>query len=284
MTSNKIGKYLIRGREIDLSRPCVMGILNCTPDSFSDGGDYFQTGAALTRIAEMAAEGAKIIDIGGESTRPGSEPVSEKDELNRVMPVISQAVTQFPDLFFSIDTTKFEVARQALDAGAHIINDVSGLRKEPRLADLCSETGAGIVIMHSIGDPKTMQKNPSYNDVVTEVREFLSEKAAMCSGKGIGCVILDPGFGFGKNLEHNLSLLKNLAAISGSGYPVLAGISRKSMLGQILDGRNAEGRLAATISAHFYALQQGTRILRVHDVCEAADSIRIFESLWPGFG
>lgn len=279
MTSKKTGKIRPGDWILDVSRPHIMGILNCTPDSFSDGGTFIDPVKALDRIAAMVQEGATMIDIGGESTRPGSDPVSTTEELRRVLPIIEQAIPAFPDVYFSIDTTKFEVARESLRCGVDFINDVSGLRSEPRFVDLCVEYNAGLIIMHSIGNPKTMQENPIYHDVVVDVLNDLTEKATQCVSAGVRNIIIDPGFGFGKNLEHNLSLLKHLDVISNSGFPVLAGISRKSMLGQILNGRDASGRLIATVCAHFYALQKGALILRVHDVAEAADSIRVFEAL-----
>lgn len=279
MTSKKTGNIRPGDWTLDVSRPHIMGILNCTPDSFSDGGTFTDPAMALDRIATMVREGATMVDIGGESTRPGSDPVPAREELHRVLPVIEKAIPAFPDVYFSIDTTKFEVAHEALRRGVDFINDVSGLRSEPRFVDLCVENNAGLIIMHSVGNPKTMQENPSYKDVVSEVLTDLRVKASQCVSAGVRNVIIDPGFGFGKNLEHNLGLLKHLDVISNSGFPVLAGISRKSMLGQILNGRDASGRLIATVCAHFFALQKGARILRVHDVVEAADSVRVFEAL-----
>lgn len=276
MISSKI-KNKVPGWVVDYSHPRVMGILNCTPDSFSDGGRFNSIDLAITRLDTMVAEGATMIDVGGESTRPGSDPVSVDDELNRVIPVLEIALKKFPDIYFSIDTTKYEVAEAALDLGVDFINDVSGLRKEPRFVQLCSDYDAGIIIMHSVGDPKTMQLDPNYSDVVTEVRDFLRSKVDLCKDAGIRNIIIDPGFGFGKSLDHNLELLRALNLIDY--VPVLVGISRKSMLGQLLNGRNTDGRLAATISAHFFALLQGAKILRVHDVQEAVDSVKVFEAL-----
>ena len=274
---------------VDYSHPHVMGILNCTPDSFSDGGRFNSTDQALSHLDKMIANGATMIDVGGESTRPGSDPVSVDEELNRIVPVLEIALPKHPDIYFSIDTTKFEVAKAALDLGVDFINDVSGLRKEPRFLQLCTDYDAGIIIMHSVGDPKTMQNNPVYSDVVGEVREYLQTKVELCKDSGIRNIIIDPGFGFGKSLNHNLELLRSLKSFNFNGQPspavnqnyipVLVGISRKSILGQILNGRNADGRLAATVSSHFFALLQGAKILRVHDVQEAVDSIKVFEAL-----
>ena len=287
---------------VDYSHPHIMGILNCTPDSFSDGGQFNSTDLAVAHLDKMVAEGATMIDVGGESTRPGSDPVSIDEELNRVIPVLEIALSKHPDIYFSIDTTKYEVAKAALDLGVDFINDVSGLRKEPRFVQLCTDYDAGIIIMHSVGDPKTMQINPEYSDVVQEVRDFLQSKVDLCKHAGIRNIVVDPGFGFGKSLDHNLELLRSLRMLNidqlsaqptpqsdpqqnfnhkqNQNYiPVLVGISRKSMLGQILQGRNADGRLAATVAAHFFALLQGAKILRVHDVQEAVDSVKVFEAL-----
>lgn len=259
--------------------PQVMGILNATPDSFSDGGQYNVISSALDRISIMLKEGAAIIDIGGESTRPNAEPVSEEEELNRVILILEKAIPLFQNAIFSIDTTKYEVAKQALKLGAHIVNDVSGLEKEPRLAELCAEYNATYVLMHSKGDPKTMQENPLYTSVVDEVREFFEKKIAVLKSEGVQKIILDPGIGFGKTLDHNLSLIAHLDKFKKFGFPVLVGASRKSMIGQILDGRTAEDRLAGTLAVHYHSLTKGADILRVHDVKEASDSIRIFQAI-----
>lgn len=269
----------IKNRIVDLAKPKVMGVLNVTPDSFSDGGLYNRTDAALSRIEEMREQGADIIDIGGESTRPGSDSVSAEEEINRTVPVIKEAVKKYPDLFFSIDTTKYDVALAALDAGAHIVNDVSGLRHHPEKARLCSEFDAALVIMHSIKNPKTMQENPVYSDVVSEVSDFLEKQAALAKKMGADKIIFDPGIGFGKTTVHNLQLLAYLTTICDIGYPVLIGASRKSMIGAILDNRPVEGRLAGTIAVHYHALVAGAKIIRVHDVQEAADSIRMFNEI-----
>ena len=250
-----------------------------TPDSFSDGGKFNSISSATDRVWAMAKQGAHIIDIGGESTRPGSDYISEEEELDRVIPAIKEFIEHFPDLIYSIDTTKYEVARKALEVGAHIVNDVSGLTKDERLADLCAEYNAGYVLMHSQGDPKTMQQNPTYGDVVEEVAAFFEEKIRLLQGKGVRNVILDPGIGFGKTVEHNLKLLANLDKFTKFGYPLLVGASRKSMIGKILDNREVEGRLAGTIAIHYGSLMRGARILRVHDITEASDSVRIFNAI-----
>jgi dihydropteroate synthase len=256
-----------------------MGILNATPDSFSDGGVYFDINRAMDRIHLMLTHGAGIIDIGGESTRPGSDPVSEQEELNRVLPLLIKAVATFPNAVFSVDTTKYEVAKKALTAGASIINDVSGLQKEPRLADLCAEFDAAYVLMHSQGDPKTMQENPHYDDVVEELITFFEKRLAILKEKGVQKIILDPGIGFGKNLEHNLQIIAHLHRFQKFGLPIMVGASRKYMIGEILGKRPTDQRLAGTISLHYHTLTQGAKILRVHDVQEASDSIRIFQAV-----
>jgi dihydropteroate synthase len=256
-----------------------MGILNATPDSFSDGGMYDAVPSALDRIHIMLQEGASIIDIGGESTRPGADPVSEEEELERVIPILKKAIPTFQDAIYSIDTTKYEVAKQALELGVQILNDVSGLEKEPKFADLCAEHGATYILMHAQGDPKTMQKNPSYKDVVEDLFSFFEKKIEVLNGKGVKNIILDPGIGFGKTLEHNLKLLAHLDKFKKFDFPVLVGASRKSMIGSILDGRPADDRLTGTIAVHYHSLMKGADILRVHDVKEASDSIRIFEAI-----
>ena len=263
----------------DLSSPQIMGILNATPDSFSDGGEFNAVSAALERIEAMVEQGAAIIDVGGESTRPNAEPVSEEEELSRVIPILEKAIPRFQNLFFSIDTTKYEVARQALQLGVHIVNDVSGLQKEPELADLCAKYNAAYVLMHSKGDPKTMQKNPEYGDVVEEISEFFHQQISVLKEKGVQNIILDPGIGFGKTLDHNLKIIAHLDKFRKIGFPVLVGASRKSMIGMILDGRPADDRLTGTIAVHYHALMKGANILRVHDVKEASDSIRIFNAI-----
>lgn len=268
-----------RNLTLSLDQPGVMGILNVTPDSFSDGGKYDSAGRAIEHAAQMIAEGADIIDVGGESTRPGSDPVSEKEELERVIPVLERVVPRFPNTLFSIDTTKYGVALEALKCGVHIVNDVSGLEKEPLLAELCAEFDAGYILMHSQGDPKTMQENPEYGNVVDEISLFFREKLKILNSAGVEPIIIDPGIGFGKTLKHNLQIVNGLEKFSSLGCPILAGASRKSMIGQILNGRPADGRLAGTISVHLHSLINGASLLRVHDVQEAYDSIQVFIAL-----
>ena len=271
----------IRNRSLGFEQPRIMGLLNTTPDSFSDGGEYLNLNRAVDRIGEMLDEGADIIDVGGESTRPGSDPVSLQEEIDRVIPVLEKAIPLFENAFFSIDTTKYGVAKSALEAGTHIVNDVSGLRKEPRFSSLCSEYDAGYVLMHSLADPKTMQENPSYenNDVVSELMHFFEEGIGRLNEDGTNAIIVDPGIGFGKTLEHNCTIVAELQKFCKFGYPVLMGASRKSMIGGILNGRPVQGRLAGTLAVHYHSLMNGASILRVHDVQEASDSVKVFAAL-----
>lgn len=256
-----------------------MGILNATPDSFSDGGKYTDLNRAMDRIHIMLKNGADIIDVGGESTRPGADPVSVQQEIDRVIPLLEKAIPVFRKAEFSIDTTKFEVAQKALKAGAKIVNDVSGLQKEPRLADLCAEFDAAYVLMHTQGDPKTMQQNPEYEDVVADVTAFFEKQLTEVKKRGVQKIILDPGIGFGKTLEHNLKLIAHLDKFHKFGLPILVGASRKSMIGKILNDRPTDERVTGTIALHYHALLKGANIVRVHDVKEASDSIRIFNAV-----
>lgn len=262
-------------RTLDLSRPCVMGILNVTPDSFSDGGRFRAAGAARDRAAEMAGEGAVLIDIGGESTRPGATPVSVEEELGRVIPAV-EWVARNLDVAISVDTGTPEVMRAAAEAGAHLINDVRALGRPGALA-AAAATGLPVCLMHMQGEPGTMQQDPCYRDVVAEVRDFLLARVAACVEAGIprDRLLLDPGFGFGKTLAHNLSLLRNLDVLAATGLPVLAGLSRKSMLGAILGGRPVDGRLHASVAAALLAAMRGACILRVHDVGPTVDALAV---------
>ena len=272
-------EYTFRERKLDLSQPRVMGILNTTPDSFSDGGLFVSGHAAIERVAGMVDEGADIIDIGGESTRPGSEPVSVEEEMDRVIPILEKALPAFPKCLFSVDTTKYEVAEAALELGVHIVNDVSGLKKEPRLASLCSKYNAGYILMHSKGDPKSMQQDPQYVNVIEEIKAFFGGRLQQLNNAGVKPVILDPGIGFGKTLAHNLEIVEGLDKFTEFGYPLLVGASRKSMIGQILNDRPVHERLAGTIAIHYHCLLKGAKILRVHDVQEAKDSVQIYHAV-----
>ena len=269
----------IRDKTLDLSSPKIMGILNATPDSFSDGGTFNEVEAALGRIGLMISQGAHIIDVGGESTRPGSEPVTEQEELDRVLPILEKAISQFSDIFFSIDTTKYRVAEEALKIDTHFVNDVSGLQKEPRFVDLCVQHNAGYVMMHSQDDPKTMQEDPTYENVITDIKQFLKTRIYKAKEKGLENVIIDPGIGFGKTLEHNLKLIAHLKEFQDLGCPILVGASRKSMIGQILNDRPVDDRLTGTIAVHYHAMINGANIIRVHDVKEAYDSLQVFNAL-----
>lgn len=262
------------GRSLDLSRPCVMGVLNVTPDSFSDGGDFFSPEDALHRAERMVEEGADILDIGGESTRPGAVPVSAQDEIDRVVPVI-EALRSRISLPISIDTSKPEVMRAAVSAGAGMINDVRALRS-PGALDAAVETGVPVCLMHMQGEPGNMQAAPEYGDVVTEVRDFLHRRVGDCISAGMapGHLLLDPGFGFGKTLAHNLALLAGLEELCGLGQPVLVGLSRKSMIGA-LTGRPVDERLSGSLAAAVLAVERGARLVRVHDVAATVDALRV---------
>lgn len=268
-----------RNKILDLTTPKIMGILNVTPDSFSDGGQFLLIKDAMNRIEEMHHAGADIIDIGGESTRPGSEPVSEQEETKRILPVLEPAVQEFPDLIYSVDTTKYKVAQAALDVGAHIVNDISGLQKEPRLANLSAEYSAPLILMHSKGEPKHMQDNPVYHNLIEEITDFFKKQAVLAKEAGVTTIILDPGIGFGKTVEHNLKLIAHLDEFLNLGFHMLVGASRKSMIDKILGGRKIDKRLAGTLSLHYHSLMKGASILRVHDVKEASDSIRIYNAI-----
>ena len=262
-------------RSLALDMPRVMGILNVTPDSFSDGGRFVGREAARAHAREMVAAGAAIIDVGGESTRPGAAAVSVDEEIARVVPVI-EAIAGEIDVPISVDTSKPEVMRAAVAAGAGLINDVRALR-EPGALAAAADLGVPVCLMHMQGEPRTMQADPQYGDVVSEVLAFLQERAAACQAAGIPpeAILFDPGFGFGKTLEHNLQLLAHLEVLVESGYPVLAGLSRKSMLGRLLGDAPVDRRLHASVAAAVIAAMRGARILRVHDVRETAEALTI---------
>jgi dihydropteroate synthase len=268
------------GRPLGLDRPRIMGILNVTPDSFSDGGDWLSVPQALMHAHHMAAAGADIIDVGGESTRPGSAPVSVQQELDRTIPVI-EAMRAELRLPISIDTSKPEVMRAAVEAGAGCINDVFALRREGAL-EAAAGLGVPVCLMHMLGDPQNMQQDPQYGDVTAEVEGFLLARASACQDAGIGpnMILLDPGFGFGKTLEHNLELLRGLPRLAAHGYPVLAGLSRKSMLGAIT-GRETLNRVSGSVALAALAVLGGAAIVRVHDVAETLDALRVIEAVWP---
>lgn len=268
-------------RSLDLSsRAHIMGILNTTPDSFSDGGNFTTQHTALAHAREMIAHGATIIDIGGESSRPGASSVSPEEEISRTAPLIHTIRAQWNGLI-SIDTTKATVAREALAAGADIVNDISGLTADPEMPALCASTSCGLVIMHMQGTPGNMQDNPTYNDVSAEIRAFFQERLTTLTSAGIhpSHLCFDPGIGFGKTLKHNLTLLRDLPTLAPTGHPLLLGISRKSFLSKISDSPTPADRDAATIALTTLARQQGIMLHRVHDTQGTLRAIRSTERM-----
>jgi dihydropteroate synthase len=269
------------GSVVDLSRRgLIMGVLNVTPDSFSDGGQFFEREKAVAHGRQMAREGAQIIDVGGESTRPGAEPVPAAEELERVLPVIEQ-LRGLTDVFLSIDTFKAEVAQAALQAGATIVNDISGGRADPAMLPLIARTGAALIIMHMQGNPKTMQVAPSYMNVVDEVANFFRQQYACALECGIDpmAIAFDPGIGFGKTLEHNLELLGNLRRLRVEDRPMVVGVSRKSFLGKLTGGTEPADRLTATVALTALLRGRGAEVFRVHDVAENAQALRVTEAI-----
>ncbi len=264
--------------------PVLMGVLNVTPDSFSDGGDFLDPEKAASRAAAMLDEGAQIIDVGGESTRPGSDPVSPDEEIHRVVPVIEQILAWRPDAIVSVDTHRATTAGAALVAGARVVNDVTALRGDPRMAELIAGARCPVVLMHMLGEPKTMQRNPRYDDVAREVRDFLAGRAEQAVAAGIepGNVILDPGIGFGKTLEHNLALLYHLDALVDLGFPVLVGASRKSFIGKITGAEEAKDRVSGTVAANVIAYERGATLFRVHDVRANREALAVARAVRYG--
>jgi len=271
-------KLACRDTLLDLAEPCVMGVLNVTPDSFSDGGHYLDVAAAVQRGVAIAGEGAAIIDVGGESTRPGAAGVDVDEELARVIPVIEQLVARVP-IPISIDTSKPEVMRAAIAAGASLVNDVRALR-DPGALQAVLGTGAAVCLMHMRGEPRTMQVAPAYDDVVAEVRRFLAVRIDACRAAGIGPerICVDPGIGFGKCPEHNLALLAAIDRLAEPSIPVLVGVSRKSLVG-IITGRPPEGRLAGSVAFAALAVMRGAAIIRAHDVAETVDAVKVASAL-----
>ncbi|MDH5176906.1 MAG: dihydropteroate synthase [Gammaproteobacteria bacterium] len=263
-----------RDRLLPLDMPVVMGILNVTPDSFSDGGLHFDRAAAITAGLRMATEGAAIIDVGGESTRPGAAPVDAQQEIDRVVPVI-EALASRVDVLLSVDTSKPAVITAALRAGAHMVNDIRALRM-PGALDAAAAEDAGVCVMHMQGEPATMQVAPHYQDVVAEVHAFLAERVAACKAAGIAqdSICVDPGIGFGKTYEHNLTLLRNQRSFTDLGCPVLIGVSRKSLIG-IMTGRAASERVVGSAVAAAFAVAAGAAIIRAHDVPATVDAVRV---------
>jgi dihydropteroate synthase len=273
--------WRIGSRVVDLSqRGMIMGVLNVTPDSFSDGGEFFSADAAIERGVQIAAEGADIVDIGGESTRPGAEPVSTEEELRRVIPVIEKLRAKI-DIVISIDTSKAEVARTALDAGAEIVNDVTSGRGDKQMLPLAATRNAALVLMHMQGEPRTMQKNPRYGDVVREVADFFRQQYDRAIKCGVDPMRLafDPGIGFGKTLEHNLTLLKHLEQLRVHDRPLVVGVSRKSFLGRLAGSNEMSARVGPTIAMTSILRSGGADVLRVHDVKENVTALRITESV-----
>ncbi len=258
-----------------------MGVVNVTPDSFSDGGLYLDAEAAVAHGLALAGEGAAVLDVGGESTRPGAEPVGAEEEASRVVPVVEGLAAE--GLRVSIDTSKLEVARAALDAGATIVNDVAAFRFAPELAGLVAERGADCILMHMLGEPRTMQTDPRYDDVVSEVRAFLEARLEFVVAEGVAeeRVWLDPGIGFGKSVEHNLELLRRLDEIVAIGRPVVIGTSRKSFLGKLTAGRPEAERLPGTIATNVLALERGASVFRVHDVAPLVDALTVAAATVP---
>jgi len=261
-----------KGRLLDLSTPVVMGIINATPDSFYDGGKYSTEDQILFRVENMIHEGACIIDIGGQSTSPGAERVSIEEELKRVISPIQKIRNKFPDIFISIDTFYDDIAQKALDSGADIINDISAFQIDKQLLQVVAKNKSPYILMHMQGEPQSMQLNPQYNSVSYDVIQFLKDKIFELNAVGLNDIIIDPGFGFGKSRQHNFSLLKHMDDFKILGYPVLAGISRKSMVNKTLNIKAVDA-LNGTTALNMLALQNGAKILRVHDVLEAIQCI-----------
>ena len=261
--------------------PALFGILNVTPDSFSDGGDFLDPEAAARHAELLLDEGADAIDVGGESTRPGSDPVSEEEELRRVVPVVRSILEARPGAVVSVDTYRARTAEAALDAGARIVNDVTALRGDPRMAALVADAGCPVVLMHMLGEPKTMQREPRYDDVTQEVRDFLGERAEYANAAGVDAenIVLDPGIGFGKTLAHNLTLLRRLDAIVGLGFPVLLGASRKRFIGAITGTEVAKGRVFGTVATTVLGYERGATLFRVHDVGANREALAVAEAV-----
>lgn len=267
-----------RDRSIDLSSPKIMGIVNVTPDSFSDGGKYYSSAQAIEHGLQLAEEGADILDIGGESVRPGAEEVSVHSELERVIPVIEALSAR--GLVVSVDTSKPEVMTAAAQVGAQIINDVYALRRDGAL-EAAEKSGCGVCLMHMQGEPRTMQKNPVYTDLLSEVKSFLAERARALTDLGVSAekIVLDPGFGFGKTVSQNFELLAKTEDFLSLGYPLLYGMSRKSSLGAVTGITKAEERLISSVTAHLLAVERGASIVRVHDVKQMKEALTIYKAM-----
>ncbi|MBV8640640.1 MAG: dihydropteroate synthase [Verrucomicrobia bacterium] len=276
--------WKLRRRSIDLSRSgVIMGVLNVTPDSFSDGGQFMEEELAVQHAERMVSEGAAILDVGGESSRPGSDPVPLAEELRRVIPVIKRIRSRFPDLLLSIDTYKAETARQAIAAGADIVNDISALRADPAMIEVLQRSDAGVILMHMRGTPKTMQLSPSYKDVVAEVLEFLRERRDELVSRGIDRrrIATDPGYGFGKRVQDNVQLIRQLGRFAELGQPVVVGISRKSTIAQLLGNPKlpSRERLWPTVAVTSLLREKGAHVFRVHDVRPNLEALRMTEAI-----
>jgi dihydropteroate synthase len=254
----------------------IMGIVNVTPDSFSDGGEWFEREAAIAHARRLVEEGAVILDVGGESTRPFADPVAAQEELRRVVPVV-EALAEDGTAEISVDTMKLDVARAAVDAGATYVNDVTAFRHAPAMAQLVAERGCHCCLMHMLGEPRTMQIDPRYDDVVSEVKAFLEERASFAVAEGVAedRVVVDPGIGFGKTVDHNLELLDRLGEIVALGFPVLLGTSRKAFLGRLAGREDPHDRVAATVATNVIGLERGATVFRVHDVAATADALAV---------
>lgn len=264
------------GRLLDLSTPKIMGILNTTPDSFFDGGKYRTIPEIVDQAGKMLEAGADIIDIGGMSSRPGAQLIPVSEELDRVLPAVEAILTHFPNTIISIDTVRSEVVRQTIATGAHLINDISAGTIDDKLFETVAELNCPYILMHMLGTPADMQQQPDYPDVVVSVMDYLIEKMGRLRALGVKDILIDPGFGFGKTLEHNYTLLKNLSAFNILEVPILVGLSRKSMIHRLLEV-TPQTALNGTTALHMVALQNGAKILRVHDVKEAREVVKIFE-------
>jgi dihydropteroate synthase len=284
MRNRKIYNWQCRDRTVILGeRTLVMGILNVTPDSFSDGGNYSELSAAVARALEMVAQGADIIDIGGESTRPGAAPVPAAEEIRRAVPIIGK-IREQSDILISIDTMKAETALQALEAGADIINDISAFEADEKMVGVAAESTAGVVLMHMKGSPQTMQNDPNYGNVARDVGAYLNGRIDFAAQHGVerNRMVIDPGIGFGKTVEHNLALLRELPRLAEYGSPVLVGASRKSFIGHVTGRENPVDRLAGSLGAAAWAVLRGAHILRVHDVIGTCDVCRMLDTLLNG--
>ena len=264
---------------MEVSQPIIMGVLNVTPDSFSDGGKFFDSSSAIEQAKSMVDNGAGIIDVGGESTRPGALSVSVNDELKRVIPVI-EVLTKEINIPISIDTSKPEVMEQAVESGASIINDVNALRAEGAV-EMAAKLKTDVCLMHMQGSPRTMQNHPTYKDVVEDIKFFFKKRIEACEAAGIelSSITLDPGFGFGKNLGHNIALLKNLSEFQEFGVSILAGLSRKSMIGTLLGDKDVDSRMIGSVTAALIAVENGADIIRVHDVAETNDALKVWHQI-----